>query len=52
MIPIQWLTGALSLGLKRLEREFDRPLQISVEIKKNVDLFIHPLIRLHDIVLN
>jgi hypothetical protein len=31
--PIQWLTGALSLGVKRLGREADHSPQFSAEVK-------------------
>jgi hypothetical protein len=32
--PVQWIPGALSLGLKRPGREVDRSLSISVEARK------------------
>jgi hypothetical protein len=32
--PIQWVLGALSLGVKRLGREVDHSPPISAEVKK------------------
>jgi hypothetical protein len=47
--PIQWVRG-----VKRPGREADHSPPTSAEVKKNVDLYIHPPppIRLHCIVLN
>jgi hypothetical protein len=50
--PIQWVPGALSLGVKRPVREADHSPPASAEVKKNVDLYIHSPIRLHGVVLN
>jgi hypothetical protein len=44
--------GALSLGVKRPGREVDHSLPASAEVKKNVDLYIHSLVRYHSVVLN
>jgi hypothetical protein len=46
--PIQWVPGAVSLGVKRLEREADHS-PTSAEVKKT---YIRSAIRLHDVVLN
>jgi hypothetical protein len=44
--------GALSPGVKRPGREADHLPPASAEVKKNVDLYIHSLVRLHGVVLN
>jgi hypothetical protein len=45
--------GAVGIfsGVKRQEREADHSSPTSVEVKKNVDLYIHSPIRLHGILL-
>jgi hypothetical protein len=43
---------ALSPGVKRPGREADNSPPTSAEVKKNVDLYIHSPIRLHDVLLN
>jgi hypothetical protein len=40
-LPIQWLPGALSLGVKRPGREVDRSPPSSAEVKKFVELYLH-----------
>jgi len=39
--PIQWVLGALSLGIKRLGREADRQPPSSAEINECVQLYHH-----------
>jgi hypothetical protein len=39
--PIQWVPGALSLGVKRLGREADHSSPSSAEIKECVELYLH-----------
>jgi hypothetical protein len=39
--PIQWVPGALSLGVKRPGREADHSLPSSAEIKEWVELYLH-----------
>jgi hypothetical protein len=48
--PVQWVLGALSLGVKWLGHEADHSLPSNAKVK-NVDLYIHSPIRLHGIVL-
>jgi hypothetical protein len=50
--PIQWVPGALSLGIKRLGRETDHLPLSSAEIKDWVELYLYSPIRLHGVVLN
>jgi hypothetical protein len=50
--PIQWVTGDLSLGLKRSGREANLSPPSSAEIEECVELHFHPTIRLHDVVLS
>jgi hypothetical protein len=50
--PIQWEQEALSPGTKRPGREADHLPPASAEVKKNVDLYIHYLIRRHVVVRN
>jgi desulfoferrodoxin (superoxide reductase-like protein) len=49
---IQWVTVALSPGVKRQGREADHSPPASAEVKENVALYIHSPIRLHGVVLN
>jgi hypothetical protein len=49
--PIQWVPGALSLGLKRPGREVDHSLAPSAEIKECMELYLHYPIRLLGVVL-
>jgi hypothetical protein len=51
-LPIQWVQGALSPGVKRSGRKADYSPSPSSEVKENVDLYIHFPIRLHGVVLN
>jgi len=50
--PIQQVTEALSLGVKRPGRETDHLPPSSVEIKECVELYTHSPIRLHGVVLS
>jgi len=38
---IQWVTGALSLGVKQPGREADHSPPSSAEVKKCVELYLH-----------
>jgi hypothetical protein len=50
--PLQGVLGAFSPGAKRPGREADHSLPSSADINKEVDLYIHFPIRLHDVVLH
>jgi hypothetical protein len=50
--PIQWVPGALSVGLKLPGHEVDDIPPSSAEIKECVELHLHSPIRLHDVVLS
>jgi hypothetical protein len=50
--PIQWLRGAFSLGVKRLEREGDHSPPSSAEVKEWVELYLNSPIRFHGVVLS
>jgi hypothetical protein len=50
--PIQCIPGALSLGIKRPGREADHSPPFSVEVKEWVELYLHPPVRLHGVVLS
>jgi hypothetical protein len=50
--PIQWVPGALSLGLKRSGREADYTLPFSAEVKNAWSYTSTPPKRLHGMVLN
>jgi hypothetical protein len=39
--PLQWVRGALSLGVKRPEREADHSPPSSAEVKECVELYLH-----------
>jgi hypothetical protein len=39
--PIQWVPGALSLGVKRPGREADHSAPSSAEVKEYVELYLH-----------
>jgi hypothetical protein len=39
--PIQWVSGALCLGVKRPEREADHSPPYSAEVKECVELYLH-----------
>jgi hypothetical protein len=51
-LPIQWIRGTLSLGVKRPEREADHSSPSSAEIKEWVELYLHSPIRLHGVVIS
>jgi hypothetical protein len=51
-LSIQWVPGAPSLGIKRPEREADHSHASSAEVKEYVELYLHPPIGLHDVVLS
>jgi hypothetical protein len=46
--PIQWVPGALSLGVKQPGREAPS----NAEVKECVELYLHSPIRLHGVVLS
>jgi hypothetical protein len=48
--PIQWVPGALSLGLKRQGREADHSPPSSAEVKEAWSYTSTPLIRLYGVV--
>jgi hypothetical protein len=50
--PIQWVPGALSLGLRRPGREAVHSPPSSAEVKECVGLYLHSPIRLHGVVLS
>jgi hypothetical protein len=50
--PIQWVPGALSLGVQQQGREADHSPQSSVEVKNAWSYTSSPLIRLHGVVLS
>jgi hypothetical protein len=43
--PIQWVSGALSLGVKQPERETDHWPLSSAEVKEFVELYLHSSMR-------
>jgi hypothetical protein len=50
--PIQWVPGALSLGVKRPECEADHSPPCSAEVNECVKLYLHSPIFLHGVVLS
>jgi hypothetical protein len=40
-LPIQWVPGALSMGVKRQGREADHSPPSSAEVKECVELYLH-----------
>jgi len=50
-MPIQWVPGALSLGVKRPDREADHLSPSSAEVKEGVELKPLPT-RLHGVALS
>jgi hypothetical protein len=50
--PIQWVPGALSLGVKRPGREADHSPPTSAEVKNAWSYTSTPTIRFHGIVLS
>jgi hypothetical protein len=51
-LPILWVPGALSLGVKRRGREADHSPPSSAEVKECVELYLHSPIRFHGVVLS
>jgi hypothetical protein len=49
---IQWVPGALSLGVKRTVREAHHSPPSSAEVKECVELYLHFPIHLHGVVLS
>jgi len=49
---IQWVPGALSLGVKRPGREAEHSSPSSADFEQCVELHLHSPIRLHGEVLN
>lgn len=49
--PVQWVTGALSPGIKRMGREAEHELTSSAEVKNGGDIPPLPT-RLRGVVLN
>jgi len=47
--PIQWVTGALSLGVKQLGHEADHSLPPSVKVKQCIELYLHSPVCFHGI---
>jgi hypothetical protein len=50
--PIQWVPGAVSLGVKRPGREADHSPPSSAEVKEWVELYLHSPIRLSGVVFS
>jgi hypothetical protein len=50
--PVQWVTAALSLGVKRLGREADHSPPSSAEVKNAWNYTSIPPVRLHGVVLS
>jgi len=50
--PIQWLPGALSLGIKRPGRKADHPSVTITEVKNAWSCTSIPPIHLHGVVLS
>jgi hypothetical protein len=50
--PIQWVSGTLSLGVKRMGRETDHSLPSSADVKHAWRHTSTPPIRLHGVVLS
>jgi hypothetical protein len=50
--PIEWVSGALSLGEKRPGREADHSPPSSAEVKECMELYLHSPIRLGGVVLS
>jgi hypothetical protein len=49
--PIQWVPGALSAGIKSQVVKLTTHLHVMPR-SRMVELYLHSLIRLHDVVLN
>jgi hypothetical protein len=50
--PIKWVSGALSMRVKRAGREADHSPPSCSEVKECVELYIHSPVRLHGVVLS
>jgi hypothetical protein len=50
--PTQWVSGALSVEVKRPGREADHSPPSTVEVNECVDLYLHSLVRLHGVMLS
>jgi hypothetical protein len=50
--PIQWVPGALSLGVERPGREADHSPPSSADVKECLELYFHFPIGLHGVVLS
>jgi hypothetical protein len=50
--PLQWVSGALSLGVKRPGHEADHSPPYSTEIKEWVELYLRSPLHLHGVVLS
>jgi hypothetical protein len=50
--PIQWVTGAVSLGVKQPGRKAFHSLPSSAKVKECVELYLQTPIRLHVVVLS
>jgi hypothetical protein len=50
--PIQWVPGAISLGVKRPGREADHSPPSSAKVKECLELYLDSPIRLHDVVFS
>jgi hypothetical protein len=50
--PIQWVPGALSVGVKRPESEADHSPPSSAEVKECVELHFHSPTHFHGVVLS
>jgi len=50
--PIEWVSGVLSLGVNRPDREADNSPTTSAKVKECVELYLHSPIRLYGVVLS
>jgi hypothetical protein len=50
--PIQWLSGAVSLGIERPESDAEHSPPSSAEVKECVELYLHSPTSLHGVVLS
>jgi hypothetical protein len=50
--PIQWMPGALSLGVKQPGHEADHSPPSSAKVKECMELYLHSPICLHGVVLS
>jgi len=51
-LPIQWVPGSTSLGIKRRGSEADYSYPSNAEVQECVELSHHSSIRLHGVVLS